>query len=536
MNKVIYYHERTKHHINRYARSPGYLDWANQPEPFRFYEGTKKVDLPLLKKDPDCEYRSLYLKELCETRPFNIDNISKFLELSLGLSAWKSIPGSQWSLRMNPSSGNLHPTESYLIVPDYDGLNGVYHYNPFLHALEERANLNTEITNSMKNFYKTDGFFLALTSILWREAWKYGERAYRYCQLDIGHAIAALKFSANLLGWDIKYLNAVSDMEIEKILGFDKTEFVENEEEYAECLFFIYPKDKNLENLDLPPNFAVFFDEISFKGTPNRLSKEHVRWDIIYELAKFLKKPKTIEKNIKLLDEKPNFYVSSPFSSPEIIRKRRSAMAYDRKTYMPLDVFLNILDKTVPRENINPFDTKIIKPSINLLLFVHRVESLEKGLYFYFRYDEDKKDFMENTREEFLWKKVNDRLYLLYSGDFETTAQIVSCRQDIASDSCFSLGMIAKFKPLIEKEPYIYRNLHWEAGAVGQTLYLEAESHGFRGTGIGCFFDDMVHKILGLQNNNYQTIYHFTIGKHLEDPRLRTFPPYYYLEEIRGKQ
>ena len=535
MNKVIYYHERTKHHINKLAKSLGYLDWANQPDPFRFYEGTKKVELPLLKQDPNCDYKSLYLKDICETKLFNIETVSKFLELSLGLSAWKSIPGSQWSLRMNPSSGNLHPTECYLIVPNYDSLNGVYHYNPFLHALEERTKLNEKIVNRIKNFYNTDGFFIALTSILWREAWKYGERAYRYCQLDIGHAVAALKFSANLLGWDIKYLNAISDEEIEKMLGFDKTSFVENEEEYAECLLFVYPKDKKEIPLSVPNSVINLFEELEFKGTPNRLSKEHVRWDIIYETAEYLKKPKTKEKKINLLEENPQFFVDSPYKAPQIIRKRRSAMAYDRKTYMPFDVFINILDKTVPREGINPFDVKIIEPSINLLLFVHRVEGLKKGLYFYFRNEDEKENFINKTRKEFLWEKVADRLYLLYEGDFETTSQIVSCRQDIASDSCFSLGMIAKFRPVVEKKPYLYRNLHWEAGSIGQTLYLEAESHNFRGTGIGCFFDDMVHEILGLEDNEYQTIYHFTVGKHLEDPRIRTLPPYYYLEEIRSK-
>ena len=29
---------------------------------------------------------------------------------------------------------------------------------------------------------------MALTSITWREAWKYGERAFRYCNHDVGHA------------------------------------------------------------------------------------------------------------------------------------------------------------------------------------------------------------------------------------------------------------------------------------------------------------------------------------------------------------
>jgi hypothetical protein len=38
---------------------------------------------------------------------------------------------------------------------------------------------------------------------------------------------------------------------------------------------------------------------------------------------------------------------------------------------------------------------------------------------------------------------------------------------------------------------------------IGQVLYLEAEAHGLRGTGIGCFFDDAVHDLLGFENNAF---------------------------------
>ena len=32
---VMQYHQETKHSFSRYARSLGYMDWANQPDPFR---------------------------------------------------------------------------------------------------------------------------------------------------------------------------------------------------------------------------------------------------------------------------------------------------------------------------------------------------------------------------------------------------------------------------------------------------------------------------------------------------------------------
>jgi hypothetical protein len=61
---------------------------------------------------------------------------------------------------------------------------------------------------------------------------------------------------------------------------------------------------------------------------------------------------------------------------------------------------------------------------------------------------------------------------------------------------------------------------------LGQVLSLEAEASGWRGTGIGCFFDDADHEVLGLQDDKYQVIYHFAVGKAVDDPRLLTLPAY----------
>ena len=67
---------------------------------------------------------------------------------------------------------------------------------------------------------------------------------------------------------------------------------------------------------------------------------------------------------------------------------------------------------------------------------------------------------------------------------------------------------------------------------IGQVLYLEAEAQGVRGTGIGCFFDDPVHEVIGLKDNTWQSLYHFTIGHPVEDPRLTTLPPYSHLKDM----
>lgn len=89
--------------------------------------------------------------------------------------------------------------------------------------------------------------------------------------------------------------------------------------------------------------------------------------------------------------------------------------------------------------------------------------------------------------------------------------------------------MISRFRENVERYPFLYRRLHWETGMIGQVLYLDAEAHGMRGTGMGCFFDDITHEILGLSDNTFQDLYHFSIGKAVEDRRLTTLPPYHHL-------
>ncbi len=106
----------------------------------------------------------------------------------------------------------------------------------------------------------------------------------------------------------------------------------------------------------------------------------------------------------------------------------------------------------------------------------------------------------------------------------------MSCYQDIAGDGAFSVGMLAKFRDPVTESPFPYRRLFWETGMVGQVLYLEAEAHGVRGTGIGCLFDDLVHEIMCFRDNAFQSLYHFTVGGPVEDNRITTLPPYHHLK------
>ena len=145
---VVVYHERTKHHYHRFAASVGYMDWATQPDPFRCYEGASLVRLPFPEMGEALPYWQLYVADSMEPAPLSIDSVSLFLRYALSLTAWKRFHETTWSLRANPSSGNLHPTEGYALLPAVGAIHerpGVYHYAPKEHGLERRADVDPSV-------------------------------------------------------------------------------------------------------------------------------------------------------------------------------------------------------------------------------------------------------------------------------------------------------------------------------------------------------------------------------------------------------
>ncbi len=98
-------------------QGPGYMDWANQPDPVSRFSGTRMFELPLVRDDGTPSYDAFFQFRKTPPRPLTAESLGLFLELSLGITAWKEFQGTRWSLRSNPSSGNLHPTEGYVVPP-----------------------------------------------------------------------------------------------------------------------------------------------------------------------------------------------------------------------------------------------------------------------------------------------------------------------------------------------------------------------------------------------------------------------------------
>lgn len=544
--RVFNYHERTKHHLNRYARSLGYMDWATQPDPFRRFDGAPKLDLdhPALSEQPS--YDSLFEEGSPPSAPVNRRSVSRLFYDGLALSAWKQAPGTKpWSLRISPSSGALYPTEGYVAAGPIDGLStkaGVYHYSPYDHMLERRIELTADEWNSLAAQLPAGCMLLALTSIYWRESWKYGERAFRYCNHDVGHAVGAIALSAAMLGWRARLVQTVSDAQLSALLGVDRQEGAEAE--HPDCLLAIYPHDSDGQepdlDLQLPSSLVERLPSTQVTGTPNRLSPDHHPWPIIDDVSQASRYEGSGAQPIHedgdtetLPGVTPRQIRSLP--AQQIIRQRRSAVAMDGRTTMDRDVFYRLLARLIPSRK-PPFDALVWRPRVSLALFVHRVVGLSPGLYALMRHPSHERSLRESFKKDFAWQEPPDcpaslNLRLLLEADCRQAAEAICCQQSIASAGIFAVGMLAEFKGSIQEHgAWFYPRLFWETGLVGQVLYLEAEAAGVRGTGIGCFLDDVMHEILGIQDADWQSLYHFTVGGPVEDPRLKTIPPYAHLE------
>ena len=375
MNKqsetVLSYHNRTKHSLERYAKGPESIDWEDQPDQFRRFSGCEIVTLPKPGTELEPLFSDLDNPETIPAKPLNMTNAGLLLELAFGLSAWKQYGPSRWALRCNPSSGNLHPTEAYLISTGDNFIkSGIYHYVSHDHSLEQRCRFSDNLPDS--------GILIGLSSIHWREAWKYGERAYRYCQHDLGHALGALRYAAATLGWSVELLAEWADDDIAKLLGLDRDDFKKQEHESPDIICRI-----NTHSGGKPLDCKALLESAqsgAWFGKADSLRAYHMyKWPIIDEVSIAASKPQTEEPERHTVRQQL-IKSSCTKTATQIIRQRRSAQQFDGKMPpIPQTDFYRMLAAVLP--TTAAFELWRWPPKIHLFIFVHRVEGLAPGIY-----------------------------------------------------------------------------------------------------------------------------------------------------------
>jgi SagB-type dehydrogenase family enzyme len=176
--------------------------WIGPICPIRFviHEGVPILDLPADPPTPEASAIEVLRGRAGSTLAKDgAAFLSQLMFYSAAISASKCVAstGDIYAMRVNPSSGNLHPSEFHFCTRGLVGWpDGLYHYRASSHMAEQRG-----IGDFVGKLVSSSApLVFVLTTIAWREAWKYGERAYRHCLHDIGHAWQALTLAARAIG------------------------------------------------------------------------------------------------------------------------------------------------------------------------------------------------------------------------------------------------------------------------------------------------------------------------------------------------
>ena len=324
------YHQATKHTFASVRTGAHFLDWKNQPNPFRTYDGAPTISLP---PDPgftshrhfhsdsrtaaggDGPHDGDQKSQVPQPTPFAALWLSRLLWHSMAISAWKKVSatGSRYSLRVNPSSGNLHPTETYRPCTASRILTTVYITTARTPTPSNNAAPETRRGNWRKHSKFPEALesplIVALTSIFWREAWKYRDRAYRYCCHDLGHAAMSLLLAAGALGLHGGTIAHFADGRLAKKLGL-----AEGDE--APLAFLVFPSSALVAPRSSTPTEEIAASGI-FAGHPNQLSTEEVRYEALLDIhrSSMLPEPAGPPPSVGapiVPDSVPSFLIPSP--------------------------------------------------------------------------------------------------------------------------------------------------------------------------------------------------------------------------------
>jgi SagB-type dehydrogenase family enzyme len=240
-------------------------------------------------------------------------------------------------------------------------------------------------------------------------------------------------------------------------------------------------------------------------GQPNRLSEEQKTYPLIegiHTATKLSTESALLPLREPKVSGRGGVRLPPPVTTNQsfgvVARTRRSALDFEGgRGSISFPQLATLLSTT--RERL--FADFATDRYVHLYLYVHRVEGLEPGVYRF-------------------WPE-HAELERIKAGDQRLVAAALSLGQDLAGNACVAFSMIGDFENAASRYgDRGYRYVHFEAGAMGQRMYLAAEALGLRATGIGAFFDEEVNRYLGLSSELGQVVYHFAIGYPVVDPRL----------------
>jgi SagB-type dehydrogenase family enzyme len=221
------YHQQTSYQRGKIPSH--FLDWENQPSTFKTYAGDESIQLPKNVRFGDENFSDILKSPQEDSKPAppGIMDLSRILFLTYTITRKAVHGGGYHYYRSAASAGALYPVEIYVATHEVGGLgDGLYHFSIANHALFplRREEVAGVLADSLHEpLEKPFSIMFLFTSIFFRSAWKYRDRAYRYHLLDTGHVIENLVIALKSQEFAFRLSYDFDDTKINHVIGLDET-------------------------------------------------------------------------------------------------------------------------------------------------------------------------------------------------------------------------------------------------------------------------------------------------------------------------
>lgn len=497
------YHNSTKHSYDSIRRNPHYLDWENQPIPFKIYPELEPIPLdrhlsssgtPALTaiSTPSADAA----QEVIPTR----QTLAEIFFLSAGVTKRRSYPGGEMLFRAAACTGALYHIDLYMVCADMEDLDaGVYQFSPQDFALRRlRAGDYRSCLVSASGeepALATAPCVIVSASTFWRNAWKYQSRAYRHCYWDNGTMLANLLAAATARKVPAKVVVGFVDAVVNRLLSLDTR---------REASLSLVALGHTLSRRDLIPTI----EPLVLETTP--LSKTEVDYPAMKEMhqASSLESEEEVAAWRKgkaeretMTDEGRTQRLFPLCSSrdeelpqdtiEDVILRRGSTREFSREpiTLAQLSTILDRTTRGIAADFLSPDE-----PSLNeLYLIVHAVEGLPAGAY--------------------IFRQRQRALEILKEGDFRREAGYLGLGQEIPADCSVNVYFLADLKYALARFGNRgYRAAQLEAAVMGGRLYLGAYAQRLGASGL-TFFDDEVTEFFSPDAAGKSVMFLVALGK-----------------------
>ena len=473
------YHNATKHSYASVHNNPHFLDFDNQPLPFKIYPTLEPSPLPAEVRQTGVAALSA-ISEIVPPQTNagpDLEAIAQLLYLSAGITRHRKFPSGEIYFRAAACTGALYEVELYLVCGDLPNLAaGIYHFAAAEFGLRRlRAgdcrSVLVEATAAEPAIAHAP-LTIVCTCTYWRNAWKYQDRTYRHFGWDNGTLLANLLAVGTALGLPAKVVCGFVDDPVNRLLDVDPQ---------REVAFSLVP----LGHVSaLPAQCPATISPLGLETVP--LSRHEIDYPLMREMHA-TSSLHSSEEGAAWRGGTPLTYFPppvgpviqlQPLSDAEIPRdpieqvilRRGSTRKFARTpiTVAQLSTMLDRATRGVPADFLDPVGSQLN----HLYLIVHAVEGVDPGAYVFHR--------------------GRKALECLKPGDFRSQAAYLGLQQALPADAAVDVFFLADLRPILQRFGNRgYRAAQLEAGILGGKLYLAAYAQRLGATGL-TFFDDDV--------------------------------------------